>query len=157
MVFLFPLILMVSFLDPAPTAASQGSHWLDCSTIESEHGRVDIDYLTFVFFDTDSSVIDGQGAERLDSFVSNYSAPPHCHVLVEGHADRAGSAHYNLLLSRRRADAVAAYLRRKGLTAPLAINSYGESRPLVETADGVAEPQNRYVAVVVVDPPSSVR
>jgi OmpA-OmpF porin, OOP family len=69
---------------------------------------------------------------------------------VAGHADRSGSPQYNQRLSQRRADVVAAELVRQGVNrSDIGITAYGESRPLVATADGVREPQNRRVEIVL--------
>ncbi len=69
---------------------------------------------------------------------------------MAGHADRSGSDAYNLRLSQRRADAVAAELVRQGVNRnDIGIQAFGESRPLVPTADGVREPQNRRVEIVL--------
>ncbi|HWH16856.1 MAG TPA: OmpA family protein, partial [Allosphingosinicella sp.] len=62
--------------------------------------------------------------------------------------DRSGSASYNVGLSQRRADAVRSYLAGRGVpNGAMATEAFGESRPLVETADGVREPQNRRVEI----------
>jgi opacity protein-like surface antigen len=67
-----------------------------------------------------------------------------------GHADRSGTPQYNQRLSERRAQAVAAELERRGVArSNMAIQAFGESRPLVPTADGVREPQNRRVEIVL--------
>ena len=69
---------------------------------------------------------------------------------MAGHADRSGTPQYNQRLSQRRADAVAAELVRRGVPRnAMAIQAFGESRPLVPTADGVREPQNRRVEIVL--------
>jgi outer membrane protein OmpA-like peptidoglycan-associated protein len=69
---------------------------------------------------------------------------------VTGHADRAGPDSYNMALSMRRADAVKAVLVREGVPAnQIAVVARGESQPLVPTADGVREPQNRRVEIVL--------
>jgi OmpA-OmpF porin, OOP family len=69
-------------------------------------------------------------------------------IYLEGHADRLGSARSNLLLSRRRAETVKSILVRRGFPAGrIGIAAFGEDRPLVETADGVSEPQNRLVFI----------
>ena len=69
---------------------------------------------------------------------------------MAGHADRSGSAQYNQRLSQRRADAVAAELVARGVPRNIImVSAYGESRPLVPTADGVREPQNRRVEIVL--------
>ena len=48
------------------------------------------------------------------------------------------------------ADAGAAELVRQGIAPDeIAVSAYGESRPLVPTADGVREPQNRRVEIVL--------
>jgi outer membrane protein OmpA-like peptidoglycan-associated protein len=72
-------------------------------------------------------------------------------ILVEGHADRSGSAAYNLQLSKRRAEVVRNYLATLGL-APngIGIAYFGEERPHQETADGVPEADNRRAVVWVV-------
>lgn len=60
-------------------------------------------------------------------------------------ADRVGSRSYNLRLSRRRGEAVRRELVRRGFRAnAIVIRAWGEDRGLVETADGVAEANNRF-------------
>ncbi len=69
---------------------------------------------------------------------------------VTGHADRAGPAEYNLALSLRRADAVREALATRGIAAGrIGLAGRGEAEPAVPTADGVAEPANRRVEIIV--------
>ena len=69
---------------------------------------------------------------------------------MAGHADRSGDAAYNQRLSQRRAEAVAAELVRDGVArGNISVQAFGESRPLVPTADNVREPQNRRVEIVL--------
>jgi outer membrane protein OmpA-like peptidoglycan-associated protein len=73
-------------------------------------------------------------------------------VTVEGFADPAGSTRYNMDLSRRRAEAVRAYLVSKGMTdAQLKAIGYGESRQVVAGAerDDTGAELNRRVVFVV--------
>jgi OOP family OmpA-OmpF porin len=68
---------------------------------------------------------------------------------VTGHADRAGSDEDNMRLSLRRAQAVRDYLIAAGIPASMiSVEGFGERRLLVETPDGVAEPQNRHAAIL---------
>jgi outer membrane protein OmpA-like peptidoglycan-associated protein len=70
--------------------------------------------------------------------------------VLTGHADRAGPSDYNFGLSRRRADAVKAELVRLGVSsAEITTEAKGESEPLVPTADGVPEAQNRRVEILM--------
>ena len=71
-------------------------------------------------------------------------------IEATGHADRSGSDQYNMGLGLRRANAVKAELIKDGVPAAnIVILSRGETMPLVQTADGVREPQNRRVEIVL--------
>lgn len=101
-----------------------------------------------VFFDFDSDVVPADARQTVQ-FVSQNAAPCGWSTFtVTGHADRSGSDEYNLGLSRRRADAVAALMASMGIaSASITTDAKGESAPRVPTADGVREPQNRRVEV----------
>ncbi|MEQ1756596.1 MAG: OmpA family protein [Micropepsaceae bacterium] len=69
-------------------------------------------------------------------------------VKLVGHTDRSGSDTYNQALSMRRANAVKGALVSEGVaTGAISLDAKGESEPLVPTADGVREPQNRRVNI----------
>jgi outer membrane protein OmpA-like peptidoglycan-associated protein len=71
-------------------------------------------------------------------------------IVVIGHTDTVGTNTYNDALALRRAEAMRAVLVAQGL-APDAIVAVGRGKrePLVPTADGVAEPRNRRVEILV--------
>jgi outer membrane protein OmpA-like peptidoglycan-associated protein len=101
-----------------------------------------------VFFDWDKSDITPEAAGILDNAISNYQNCGNASVMLAGHADRSGSASYNVGLSQRRADAVKAYMSGHGIPAGvIGTEAFGESQPRVATADGVRELQNRRVEV----------
>lgn len=102
-----------------------------------------------VFFDWDKSDITPEASSILDNAISNYQNCGNSQVMLAGHADRSGSASYNVGLSQRRADAVKAYLSGRGISdGVISTEAFGESRPRVETADGVRELQNRRVEIM---------
>ncbi len=71
-------------------------------------------------------------------------------LAVTGHADRAGPEEYNLNLSLRRASAVLDALAARGANpANVSLAGRGEAEPVVMTADGVSEPANRRVEIIV--------
>ena len=76
-------------------------------------------------------------------------------LVVDGYTDLAGTAQYNLGLSKRRAEAVRAALIADGISAKrISIQAFGKTDPAVPTPDGVREPRNRR-AVVVIGPGST--
>lgn len=69
-------------------------------------------------------------------------------ITVVGHADRSGSPKYNEALSMRRAGAVKGALVSEGIAdGSISTSAKGESDPMVQTDDGVREPQNRRVHI----------
>ena len=71
-------------------------------------------------------------------------------IEVNGYTDLSGTAAYNQRLSVRRAQSVETELVRDGVNrSEISIHGYGESNPLVQTAKGVREPQNRRVEIIL--------
>ncbi len=101
-----------------------------------------------VFFDWDKSNITPEAATILDSAITAYGNCRNVPIMLAGHADRSGSAKYNVGLSARRNDSVQAYLTGHGVPASaITSQAFGESMPRVPTADGVRELQNRRVEI----------
>jgi outer membrane protein OmpA-like peptidoglycan-associated protein len=103
-----------------------------------------------VFFDWDRADL----TDRARSIVSE-AAQASTHVQttkieVNGYTDLSGTVAYNDRLSVRRAKTVEAELIRDGVAQnEIDIHGYGESNPLVPTAPGVREPQNRRVEIIL--------
>ena len=71
-------------------------------------------------------------------------------IVVIGHTDSVGSNATNDALALRRAETVRAMLIAQGLApASIAAVGRGKREPLVATPDGVAEPRNRRVEILV--------
>ncbi len=103
-----------------------------------------------IFFDWDKSNINDSARPTLNEITNTLKSNPNASVRVSGHADKSGTDRYNDALSKRRADAVLNTLTQQGLQrSRTTVESFGESRPLVDTADGVREPQNRRVEVTI--------
>lgn len=102
-----------------------------------------------VFFDWDKSDITGEAMAILKTAAENARKGGISRIEATGHADTSGTKAYNLKLSERRARAVQAVLNQLGVASnEIAIDWKGELQPLVPTADGVREPQNRRVEIV---------
>jgi len=102
-------------------------------------------HLRGVFFEPGSAVIDRDRGYWL-RVAAALNEPGVSRYVIDGHADTAGSADYNLDLSEKRVLAAAEFLARKGVAwDQIEMSHHGEMRPMRATADGVSEALNRRV------------
>ncbi len=102
-----------------------------------------------VFFDFNKSDLTPQATTIVDQAAKNAGPAKVTQLQVTGHTDTVGSDAYNMRLSRRRAESVAAQLEKDGIpSSEIEIVAKGKRDLLVPTADGVKEPQNRRVQIV---------
>jgi iron complex outermembrane receptor protein len=105
-----------------------------------------------VFFDFNKSDLTPQALNIVNQAAANAGPAKVTKLEVTGHTDTVGSDAYNMRLSRRRAESVAAQLEKDGIPASeIEIIAKGKRDLLVPTADGVKEPQNRRVQIVYED------
>ena len=132
---------------PAAHAQSAGAEAIAQPGVESP-GR----YL--VTFDLDQATLTEQDRQVIAQAAEYYRQGGTPQVSVTGYTDTSGSAAHNLELSQRRAEVVADELVREGVPATDIVTlGRGEEDLLVPTADGVREPRNRRVEIVVPQPP----
>jgi iron complex outermembrane receptor protein len=109
-----------------------------------------------VFFDFNKSDLTPQAVSIVNQAAANAGPAKVTQLTVTGHTDTVGSDAYNMRLSRRRAESVAAQLEKDGIaSSEIAIVAKGKRDLLVPTADGVKEPQNRRVQIVYDGGPTS--
>jgi OOP family OmpA-OmpF porin len=103
-----------------------------------------------VFFDWDRADLTARGRQIVAEAASASAHVQTTRIEVNGYTDLSGSADYNKRLSVRRGDSVEAELVRDGVSRDeITVTGYGESNPLVPTAPGVREPQNRRVEIIL--------
>jgi outer membrane protein OmpA-like peptidoglycan-associated protein len=102
-----------------------------------------------VFFDFNKSDLTPQAVSIVDTAAKNAGPAKVTQLTVTGHTDTVGSDAYNMRLSKRRAESVAAQLEKDGIpSSEIEIVAKGKRDLLVPTKDGVREPQNRRVQIV---------
>ena len=102
-----------------------------------------------VFFDFNKSDLTPDAVRIVDQAAHNAAPAKATELVVTGHTDTVGSDAYNMRLSRRRAESVAAELEKQGIaSSEIEIVAKGKRDLLVPTGDGVREPQNRRVTIV---------
>jgi outer membrane protein OmpA-like peptidoglycan-associated protein len=103
-----------------------------------------------VFFDWDRADLTARARQIIAEAAQASTRVATTRIEVDGHADRSGTAVYNQGLSMRRAQAVAGELVRLGVARnSIDIMAFGDTKPLVPTAAGVREPQNRRVEIIL--------
>lgn len=103
-----------------------------------------------VFFDFDKSTLTPRALDIVKEAAAVAKSGQNARLTCTGHTDTAGPANYNMALSLRRANTVKAALVRQGVAADsITVVGRGETALLVATKDGVREPQNRRVEIVI--------
>jgi outer membrane protein OmpA-like peptidoglycan-associated protein len=103
-----------------------------------------------VFFDWDRSNLSQQALVTIQQAANAFKAKGSARITATGHTDTSGPEAYNMALSLRRANAVKDALVRDGVpAAAISVIGKGETQLLVPTGDGVREPQNRRVEIVI--------
>jgi outer membrane protein OmpA-like peptidoglycan-associated protein len=101
-----------------------------------------------VYFDTGSASIGAEQAETLDQAARLFRDGNPIVMIVSGVADTVGSPDFNLDLSVQRAESVVQGLTDRGIpVGRLQVIGRGNSELEVETADDVAERENRIAEI----------
>ena len=100
-------------------------------------------------FDSDSDVIKDESKPTLDRIVALLKAKTDWKLTIEGHTDSTATAEHNQQLSKRRAEAVKAYLQTAGIEAArLKAVGLGATKPVASNDTGTGRAQNRRVELV---------
>jgi outer membrane protein OmpA-like peptidoglycan-associated protein len=104
-----------------------------------------------IYFDTDKAVLKPESRPTLEQIAKLLASQPQLNVFIVGHTDNQGAYDYNLDLSRRRAEAIAAELVKSfriaqprlrtaglGLLAPVGSNATEAGRALNRRVELVA-------------------
>jgi len=115
-----------------------------CEIVESLTINLEVDEFAF-----DSAKLKPEMERALDELASRVKASKGDENLkIVGHTDSTGPADYNLKLSVRRAESVAAYLEGQGILADhMTIEGMGEEQPIASNATRDGRAQNRRVEI----------
>jgi len=103
-----------------------------------------------VYFDFNKSGLTPEGRQIVRQVAAQLKANRAAAVTLTGKTDLAGTDSYNQALSKRRSEAVRGELVKDGIAAGrITMRWTGKREPPVKTADGVREPRNRVVEIVL--------
>jgi outer membrane protein OmpA-like peptidoglycan-associated protein len=103
-----------------------------------------------LYFRTGSATLAAEDQKIIDDIAAAVKRRAAISVRISGHTDSTGSAALDTALSLERVKQVQALLLGHGVPPERISTSYhGKGNPAVPTSDGVAEPRNRRVVVIV--------
>jgi len=110
-----------------------------------------VSYSADAFFDFDKAILKPAGKASLDELSGKLGGMNLEVIIAVGHTDSVGTDAYNQKLSIRRAEAVKAYLKGKGIEETrIYTEGKGESQPKADNATAEGRAQNRRVEIEVV-------
>jgi OOP family OmpA-OmpF porin len=103
-----------------------------------------------IYFDTDKAVIKPESRPTLEQIAKLLTSQPQLNVFIVGHTDNQGAYDYNLDLSRRRAEAIAAELVKSYRIAQSRLRTAGVGflTPVGSNASEAGRALNRRVELV---------
>jgi outer membrane protein OmpA-like peptidoglycan-associated protein len=125
-----------------------------CQGIQLEGGPavVQPDLPRVVYFELGKAELSGSASELISAWAKYLKDNPERRVEVGGHTDSLGNEDYNLLLSKKRADAVQARLTGLGVKSSQLLPAYfGAARPAEPNDPKAGNPRNRRVELKVVE------
>jgi outer membrane protein OmpA-like peptidoglycan-associated protein len=124
---------------------------LEGARIERIGEGIKITFNAGLLFDVDKYELRPQSKENLRRLAAILNKYPDTNIIIEGHTDSTGSREYNLLLSERRARAVAAYLAELGVSSSrFTIMGYGPDQPVASNDTAEGRQQNRRVDLGII-------
>ncbi len=103
-----------------------------------------------VRFDFNKSTLTSQAKANLDKLEKVFTEYPDTNIVIYGYTDNKGAADYNLKLSQDRANAVKAYLTKKGLAASrFTTTGMGMADPIESNDTDAGRSKNRRVEFAI--------
>ena len=103
-----------------------------------------------LYFVENTDTLTEASQRTLDGVIAEIARYPVPDIVVVGHTDLVGTDDFNDALARKRAESVRTVLIARGIASDNVVAvGRGKREPAVPTADGVAEPRNRRVEILV--------
>lgn len=121
-----------------------------CPEIKKEEQEILNTAFDNLEFQSAKAIIKDASYPSLQALAELLEKKPTWKLKISGHTDSDGSASGNLKLSKRRAQAVANYLKAKGIDeSRFTVEGFGESQPIADNKTAAGKQKNRRVEMKV--------
>lgn len=109
-----------------------------------------LEFNSKILFGFDRADLSASAKKNLDDLAKVLNKYPDTDMEIQGHTDDKGQNTYNNMLSQKRADEVAAYLKSKGVSAGrINTKGFGESAPKYSNNTEAGRTENRRVEFLI--------
>jgi outer membrane protein OmpA-like peptidoglycan-associated protein len=123
---------------------------LEGAEIERVGEGIKITFRDGIQFALNSAELSETSKTNLGNLAETLEKYDDTNILIEGHTDITGTREYNMVLSEKRAEAVAEYLRGLGVAGKrLTKAGYGPDQPVADNDSEYGRQQNRRVEVAI--------
>jgi outer membrane protein OmpA-like peptidoglycan-associated protein len=124
---------------------------MENANVERVGEAIRVNFDSGILFKVNSAEL-GPGAKAdIDKLAQTLQKYEGTNIIIEGHTDNTGSRDLNQGLSERRAQAVAAYARSRGVDASrIQSKGYAFDQPIADNNTEAGRQQNRRVEVIIV-------
>jgi outer membrane protein OmpA-like peptidoglycan-associated protein len=111
---------------------------------------IKITFASGILFDTDSAVLKGAARDNIGDLSKTLNKYADTEIVVQGYTDSTGSPDHNLLLSQRRGESVAGYLKSQGVRQNrISTTGFGQDSPVADNNTIEGRAANRRVEVAI--------
>lgn len=144
-------LFFIEYLKPDPgqvvEAKNQGNLYPGKKVEETDLQKINVSAKS-IQFQSGKAILTQNSYVVLDVIAELIQQYPGSSWAIDGHTDNTGDPARNMVLSEERAQAVAAYLAKKGVPAGnLFANGYGAEKPVADNATAEGRKQNRRVEI----------
>ncbi|MFH1311944.1 MAG: OmpA family protein [Candidatus Eisenbacteria bacterium] len=123
---------------------------LENARIERIGEGIKVTFDSGILFDFDKSTLRPASQEQITNFAQALTKYEDTDIFIAGHTDATGSEDYNMTLSRQRAESVANYMEKLGVSRTrFTITGFGETQPIASNESNEGQQLNRRVEVAI--------
>ena len=124
---------------------------MENANVERVGEAIRVNFDSGILFAVNSAELSASAKKDIDKLATTLQKYEGTNIIIEGHTDNTGSRELNQGLSERRANAVAAYARTRGVDgARMQSKGYAFDQPIADNTTVEGRQKNRRVEIIIV-------